>query len=772
MLCNKCGILVVYKKMPLIKKYIIVSIILLSTVLSHAQLFEISFDPVFRKSTGDIYSLALAGGLNQPQFSNIDLNKDGFQDLMVFDRTGNKILTFISTGGLNYRYDPSYEEFFPRGVEFVQLRDYDGDGLPDVFLYNGDSVVVYRNTTVSTPQFDSVRALKGLDKVSPVPFNPYKKLSQINGCLPAIVDIDGDEDFDYITNLNSIGSDLILNLNNSAERGAPLGDIDYEIIDKCYGGISEYSGELTINSPCYFPEVYKKKHSATKTLCFFDNDADGDLDLFYGSSEQSTNPVYYFENGKSDLAFYKDTFIRIDTAYFLQDDENQLAVAPAMSYVDVDNDGVKDLIMSSNERVKSAYPIKEANNAVLFLNKDATNNPDFQYNRNDFLVGDMIDFGGRTSPAFVDLDADGDMDLIVATSGDHFYTADTMDFLVYYENIGSVNNPDFKLQDNNYLNLKQYEYQGMVPTFADLDADGDQDMLIGMADGSLSYFVNNGDASNPVFQLQTDGFGAIQAGGYAAPVCYDLDNDGKLDLLLGSYEGTIRYYKNRGTTSAPVFTLEDDSLGGIVINELIHQSILGPKGFYDTLVYQYYGYSAPQVVSWTNGSTCLAVGGEQGLVRLFEINPNLSAVFEEKESYMHQSFTLNPYTKDWGVRVYPAAADLNNDGASDLLIGNLRGGVHYMAGKNPKVNSISDYLPNQEFNMAPNPSRNEVKFFTASKAELQYEIFNLNGLNIVSGSTLPGAFVSLGDQLVNGIYIVRLSNDEGLFTPKRLVIVE
>jgi hypothetical protein len=218
--------------------------------------------------------------------------------------------------------------------------------------------------------------------------------------------------------------------------------------------------------------------------------------------------------------------------------------------------------------------------------------------------------------------------------------------------------------------------------------------------------------------------------------------------------------------------LEDDSLGGIVINELIHQSILGPKGFYDTLVYQYYGYSAPQVVSWTNGSTCLAVGGEQGLVRLFEINPNLSAVFEEKESYMHQSFTLNPYTKDWGVRVYPAAADLNNDGASDLLIGNLRGGVHYMAGKNPKVNSISDYLPNQEFNMAPNPSRNEVKFFTASKAELQYEIFNLNGLNIVSGSTMPGAFVRLGDQLVNGVYIVRLSNDEGLFTPKRLVIVE
>ena len=137
-----------------------------------------------------------------------------------------------------------------------------------------------------------------------------------------------------------------------------------------------------------------------------------------------------------------------------------------------------------------------------------------------------------------------------------------------------------------------------------------------------------------------------------------------------------------------------------------------------------------------------------------------------------QSFTLNPYIKDWGIRVYPAAADLNNDGASDLLIGNLRGGLHYMAGKNSKVNSISDYLPSQKFNMAPNPTSNEVKFFTASNSQLQYEIFNLSGQNIVSGSTMPDVSVSLGNQLVNGVYIVRLSNDEGLFTPKRLVIVE
>ena len=755
------------------KKILSLSIICLFALGAKAQLFEISNDPVFRKANGDVYSLALAGGLNQPQFSNIDLNRDGKLDLFAFDRTGDKVLTFIAEGtpgNVTFRYDPSYEDFFPEGVEFMQMADFDDDGDPDLWLYNGDSVVLYENNSVTTPQFDRVKALFALDKVSPTPFNPYKKLSQINGCLPAIVDIDGDEDFDYITNLNSIGSDLILNRNTSTERGLVLDSIAFEIVDKCYGGVSENAQDLTINSICLFPEVYKKKHSATKTLLFVDMDADGDLDLFYGSSEKLTNPVYYFENGRSDLSFYKDTFIRMDTTIFPQMIESQIPIAPAMSYVDVDLDGIKDLILSTNERIKSAYPIKEKNNVLLFNNFDANDEPDFRFNKNDFLVGDMLDFGGHTAPVFGDLDADGDMDLVIATSGDHYERGDTSDYLVMFENIGTVTNPEFKLANDDYLGLKAKTYKSLVPAFADLDGDNDLDLYLGKQDGTISEYINSGDSANAVFGLKTDNYGAISVVSHAAPTFYDLNKDGKQDLILGNYGGTIQYFQNTGTTSSASFSLTNDSLGGIVVNELIRQSILGPKGFYDTFVYQYYGYSAPQVVTWPNGSVCIAVGGDEGLVKLYDVADDLTADFTEAVDYMKQDYVQTEYTKDWGFRTYPASADLNGDNISDLLIGNHRGGVHYMQGKNIKTNGVGVREVLQTFYIAPNPATNSIGIMANTNKQLHYTISDISGKTITEGNTFSGQSISLNGLLVNGVYFVQLTDDSERFAPQKLII--
>ena len=48
---------------------------------------------------GDVQTFAWAGGMDYCQFSNIDLNFDGVQDLFVFDRTCNKTMTFLQMGG-------------------------------------------------------------------------------------------------------------------------------------------------------------------------------------------------------------------------------------------------------------------------------------------------------------------------------------------------------------------------------------------------------------------------------------------------------------------------------------------------------------------------------------------------------------------------------------------------------------------------------------------------------------------------------------------------
>jgi hypothetical protein len=761
------------------KKFFLLSIIVFYAFSLKAQLFEISNDPIFRDETGKIKTLALAGGLNQPQFSAYDFNKDGKMDLFVYDRTGNKVLVFISEttlGNIKFRYDPSYEDFFPKGAEFMQLHDYDNDGKADLWTYiadgaTPDSVMLYRNVSTTLPKFDKVKGLFALDKVNYVPFNPNKKLSHIKGCLPAIHDVDADGDIDFITNLNIIGSNMILNCNTSTDRGVPLTDIGYQIVDKCYGGIAEYDGELTIHSPCEYNEAYlKRKHSASKTLLFFDNDGDGDNDLFYGSSEKLTNPLYYFENGKSDLGYYKDTFIRIDTAYFPQVVESQIPVAPGMFYVDIDLDGVNDLILANNEHDKSSYPIHEKNNVLLFLNKGANNNPDFQLLKNDFLVGDMIDLGGRNSPTFADLDGDGDQDLIMATSGDHYFTGDTTDFLVYYQNIGSSTNPDFKLISSDYLSLKAEEYRRLVPTFADVDGDSDLDMFLGKQDGSISFYQNTGTKLSPSFTLITETYQEINVDANAAPVFHDLDKDGTLDLLIGNYNGTINYYRNTGSSSAASFSLVTDSLGGIVVNELISQRFLGDTGLYDSLVYLYYGNSAPQVITYSTGARCLAVGNEEGTIKIYDIPSDITQKYTPATNYMKREFVHTAYTKDWGRGTYPAVADLNGDGIKDILVGNLRGGVHYMQGKDLKTGGISRNFSLLPFQLFPNPVNEEVTIYAPSDKLLNYTITSISGQIVRSGAVSNGGTINGLSSLSNGFYFVNLADSDQQFAPQKMVV--
>ena len=88
------------------------------------------------------------GGFNSVQISKIDLNNDQIEDLFVFDRSCNKVITFLNDNN-QFIYAPEYESKFPNDLKnWVLLRDYNNDGKKDIFSYVSGGIGVWKNTSI------------------------------------------------------------------------------------------------------------------------------------------------------------------------------------------------------------------------------------------------------------------------------------------------------------------------------------------------------------------------------------------------------------------------------------------------------------------------------------------------------------------------------------------------------------------------------------------------------------------------------------------------
>ena len=202
---------------------------------------------------------------------------------------------------------------------------------------------------------------------------------------------------------------------------------------------------------------------------------------------------------------------------------------------DLDNDGDIDLLVG-------AYAYGSPAGFTYYENTGSPEDPSFATPvSNPFgLTGNtLINF-----PALVDLDNDGDLDLL---SGEYYGT------MSYYENTGTASTPSFEAPSSMPFGLSA-TYSLAIPTFADLDNDGDMDLLVAEQYANMQYFENIGTAEAPSFEApQQNPFGLSTGYGISAPEFGDFDNDGDQDIVIGAYYGNLEYYLNTGTDSAPNF---------------------------------------------------------------------------------------------------------------------------------------------------------------------------------------------------------------------------
>lgn len=601
---------------------------------------------------GNDLRLSTTGGFSFPQFGQIKLNADDDLDLVVFDRGMNILKMFIYNAQTQeYDYSPEFETAFPSDlIEMLQLRDYDCDGFNDLFTYGAGGFKVYRNNAAFPPQFELVKS-KLKSTYGSIFTGIYLLPGDMPAIVD--VDNDGDLDILTFGNVNSENTieyhqnQSIENYGNcdSLEFIAVTqcwGNIE-----------EPANTSVLVSTTCKGivpPNARDERFHPGSTLLAIDTDADTDLDIIIGDiqtdelvfainagdansasidvNQQSTdfpnaqdkaNMQYMVtgfqidadQNGSQDLVLsvnnridsscnaehiwlYDNTSLGaanyvLNTKEFLIGEMLDLGSSAVPAEMDVDGDGLNDLLIASSFKRTPTTNVKSR--LHYFKNIGSSANPKYSLANGDFAQWSIFGFADAY-PALGDLDGDGDLDMLVGVASGDLY---------YFTNTPSGGLANFSLTQPEYMNIQSIG-SNAAPEIADVNGDGKLDLLIGEKLGYVSYFENTGTTSSAAFaslptiakfggidisyfccngyaapkflsdgthgsgkylfigtsekqikiyelsQQLTDTFALVDSilinAGRIAPLLSDLTNDGINDLLVGTGEGGVKFYKS------------------------------------------------------------------------------------------------------------------------------------------------------------------------------------------------------------------------------------
>jgi hypothetical protein len=495
----------------------------LAATLSLAQPFSREIEPFPITKAGVRIAQPFAGGINTPLIEFADIDGDGDKDLFIFDNDFS--VSFYKNEGTRtipyFKLQPQTISF-PSFLFWFTLVDFNGDGKYDLLCDDSSNGISYYQNegTTELPSFTLVaKHLRDAD--TNVVFG---------GVLgkPAFADIDGDNDYDFFSS-NFNGT-----VNFYENIGTPQSPLLIFRTDV-------FQNFAIINDSCQSPAIMANSLHGGSNFFFADIDGNGTQDMFIG--DLNSRGLFFLQNnGTPSIPLLECTYNR-----YPPDNPISTSGFNVPFLLDIDDDHDLDLFVG--------VMIDIQRNSFLYLqNIGNATNPSFALRTKEYLS--MIDVGKNAQPAFVDIDHDGDFDFFIGNLNGQLW---------YYRNDGTSTAPSFVYVDSTYGALSgNFSY---APAFADIDNDGDDDLFIGRFDGRIQFYRNEGTPTVPLFTPAASPIDTINVSMNAVPAFVDCDGDGDYDLFIGRANGTIRYYRNIGSATNFVPILVDAVFNGITVGE-------------------------------------------------------------------------------------------------------------------------------------------------------------------------------------------------------------
>ncbi len=693
---------------------------------------------------GEMLDRAWEGGINSAQFQKMDLDGDGIEDLIIYHRMSGELTTYLAKNN-EFIWAPKYKSIFPTEINhWFILADYNCDGKMDIFTSVPQGITVFKNiSSGSLPEWEQAVDFLRFDSGANIQVNASD--------IPGIADVDGDGDLDILAYRFTTASTIDYYKNTSMELNGNCNDLSFARETRRWGEFAEcecnsfaFSGNscnvggaantsYDINGPTAL------EHAGGKTILLFDAEGDGDLDLI--TSDEFCQTLYYMEN-------VGDAQNALMTSFSSYPAPNPAGfqIFPNAFFEDVNFDGNKDLLISSNADGNVLNSVDFSNTSKVYSNLGTDTQPDFSGSSAPFLQNEMLDLGENIYPAFADYDDDGDYDLFVGNRG-QITENDFVASIFLFENTGGKFAPAFELVDNDFLGLKSQNLRNIKIQFADIHGNGQQDLIYQSTTASnetkLQYKLNQGNFS---FANTQDISITISENDNA--YFYDINKNGNLDMLLGTRFGALNLYLNKGN-----FIFEDviQNYAGIAANfEALYPSIF---------------------------ITDLDNNGEQELIKtdvsgqISILSGTINADFvpsSSSKNILNNDLLNDPTTTAISQISWMAAADLFGDGKPALFIGNNRGGISVL--KNESIAENGSETNAIRLTLFPNPTSSS--FYIRTDTNAQAEMYTVKGEMIFSN--LP---ISAGlskeintEPLAAGVYLIRVSNGTNKPTVQRILI--